>query len=197
MRKSTPAPEPEPAPEIEAVVGKGRPTPKRRDSAPKRQPMSAPRTAKEANRLRKQQSAEVRRNPNSAKAVSTREQREAMRNGEEWALLKRDKGPVRRLARDWVDTHRMASNFLLLAFPLLLFAGYLPAHVGTFVTIGLFVLFAVEWVWTGNRIHKIAVERFGNVAEKSWVLGLYAGQRSFLPRRRRQPKATLRPGDEY
>jgi Protein of unknown function (DUF3043) len=196
LRKSTPAPEPEPEPVVEAVAGKGRPTPKRRDIAPKRQPMSAPRTTKEANRLRKQQSAEARKNPSSAKALSTREYREALRRGDESVLPRRDKGPVRRLARDWVDTHHMASNYLLLAFPLLLFAGYIPNHLGTFVTIGIFVLFAVEWLWTGRRIHALAVSRFDTVTEKAWVLGMYAGQRSFLPRRWRAPQATLRRGDK-
>jgi hypothetical protein len=176
-------------------VGKGRPTPKRRDTAPKRQPVSAPRTAKEANQLRKQQSAQARNAPAGAK-LSTREFREAMRRGDESVLPRRDKGPTRRLARDWVDTHRMASNYLLLAFPLLLLAGYIPAHLGTYITIALFVIFAVEWIWVGRKIHALAVSRFDNVTEKPWVLGLYAGQRSFMPRRWRAPAATLRIGDK-
>ena len=49
-------------------------------------------------------------------------------------LPKRDKGPVRKLARDWVDTHFMFSNYLLLVFPLLLVAGYIPAHLGTYLS---------------------------------------------------------------
>jgi hypothetical protein len=176
-------------------VGKGRPTPKRREAAPKRQPVAAPRTAKEANRWRKEQNAQARKNPSSAKALSTKEFRAAMRRGDESVLPRRDKGPVRKLTRDWVDTHRMASNYLLLVFPLLLFAGVLPNGIGTIITLAMFALFLLEWMWAGRRVHALAVERFGSVNEKAWVLGLYAGQRSFMPRRFRSPEAVLRPGD--
>ncbi len=198
LRKPSPAPDPTPESVAETVAepiaGKGRATPKRRDSAPKRQPMTAPRTSKEAAQLRKQQATQTRNAPATAK-MGTREYREALKRGDESVLSRRDKGPVRRLARNWVDTHHMASNYLLLAFPLLLFAGALPAHLGTYVTIGLFVIFAVEWMWAGRRIHAIAVSRFDHVAEKPWVLGLYAGQRAFLPRKWRSPGATVRRGE--
>jgi hypothetical protein len=200
LRKSKPEPAPTPAPEAEVVGGKGRPTPKRRDVAPKRQPISAPQTAKEASRLRKQQTAQARsgtgRGPAGASKMSTREYREAMRRGDESVLPRRDKGPVRKLARDYVDTHLLFSNFLLPSLLLVLFAGYIPDHLGQYVTIALFVLFAMEWLWTGRRIHNLARQRFDKVADKPWVLGLYAGQRAFMPRRWRSPQATLRRGDE-
>jgi len=195
LRKSKPVPEPEPAPVLDTAPGKGRATPKRRDSAPKKQPVSAPRTAKEANRLRKQQTAQARKAP-GAKSLSTREFREAMRRGDESVLPRRDKGQVRKLARDWVDTHFMFTNFLLIVFPLLLVAGYLPNHLGTFVTIGLFALFGIEWLWTGRRLHKLAVERYCATNDRPWVLGLCAGQRAFMPRRWRQPGAVARRGDK-
>ena len=51
--------------------------------------------------------------------------------------------------------------------------------------------------WVGRRIHAIALSRFGTVKEKAWVLGLYAGQRAFMPRRWRAPQSTLRPGDPF
>jgi hypothetical protein len=181
------------------VVGKGRPTPKRRDTAPKRQPLAAPRTTKEANRWRKQQNSntQVRKGPSAGKPLSGREYREALRRGDESVLPKRDKGEVRRLARDWVDTRRMASNYLLLAFPRLLFSSEvkLPYRIGTYVTVAVFVLFFCEWTWAGRRIHALAVSRFGTVRDKPFALGLYAGQRSFMPRRWRAPAATLKPGD--
>jgi hypothetical protein len=199
LRKSTtPAPDPDPVPEIEVAAGKGRPTPKRRDVAPKRQPVSAPRTTKEANQLRKQQAAQGRpaRSGSSASKMSTREYREALRRGDESVLPRRDKGPVRKLARDWVDTRLMASNFLLLALPLLLLTGYIPAHLGQYITIALFAIFAIEWLWAGRRIHALATSRFETVNDKSWVLGLYAGQRAFMPRRWRSPQANLGRGDK-
>jgi hypothetical protein len=196
QRRSVPtAAEPIAPTSTEERVGKGRPTPKRRETAPKRQPIAAPRTAKEANRWRKQQSTQVRKGPSGGKPpLNTKEYRAAMRRGDESVLPKRDKGPVRKLARDFVDTHRMASNYLLLVFPFLLFAGRLPHAVGTYVTLGIFALFACEWLWTGRRIHALATQRFDKVIDKPWVLGLYAGQRAFMPRRFRSPAATLKPG---
>jgi hypothetical protein len=203
-RRSSPEPEVTPVEDTGlSAGGKGRPTPKRRDVAPKRQPMSAPRTTKEANRQRKEQTAQAKRSPNSVKPnainqkLSTREFRQRMREGDESVLPKRDKGPVRKLARDWVDTHFMISNFLLLTFPLLLFAGAIPNRLGTYVTIAAFVAFALEWVLTGQRIHALAVKRFGKVTDKPWVLGLYAGQRAFMPRRWRVPGSSLRHGDPF
>jgi hypothetical protein len=178
---------------------KGRPTPKRRDVAPKRQPVSAPRTSKEANQLRKQQAPQAARGRGAApggKKLTTREYREALRRGDESVLPRKDKGPVRKLTRDWVDTHLLFSNFLLLALPLLLFTSYIPDRIGQYVTIGLFVLFALEWLWIGRRVHNLASSRFDKVIDKPWVLGLYAGQRAFLPRRWRAPQATLRRGDK-
>jgi hypothetical protein len=203
LRKSTPAPEPEPAAAVETSgpggsVTKGRPTPKRRDVAPKRQPVSAPRTTKEANQLRKQNIAAGRSTSTGGggrAGMSTKEFREAMRRGDESVLPRRDKGQVRKLARNYVDTHFLFSNFLLLMFPLLLLTGQIPNHLGTYLTIGFFVLFAIEWLWVGRRIHSLAVARFGEVVDKPWVLGLYAGQRAFMPRRWRQPAATLKRGD--
>ncbi|HEY2298214.1 MAG TPA: DUF3043 domain-containing protein, partial [Jatrophihabitans sp.] len=191
LRKPSSAPEPTPEPVVEPVAGKGRATPKRRDTAPKRQPMTAPRTSKEAAQLRKQQATQTRNAPAAAK-MGTREYREALKRGDESVLSRRDTGPVRRLARNWVDTHHLASNYLLLVFPLLLFAGSIPDHLGTYFTIGLVVIFAVEWLWVGRRIHALAVSRFDQVTEKPWVLGLYAGQRAFLPRKWRSPGATVR-----
>jgi hypothetical protein len=193
LRKSNPAPEPAPTPIIDSGAGKGRPTPKRRDTAPKRQPISAPRTAKEANQLRKQQATSSK--TSAAKAMSTREYREALRRGDESVLPRRDKGPVRKLARDYVDTHWMFSNYLLLVFPLLLVAGYIPAHLGTYLTVGLFAIFAIEWMWVGRKIYTLATSRHDTVTDKGWVLGLYAGQRAFMPRRWRSPQATVRRGD--
>lgn len=197
-RASAPAEVAEPTLPAEAL-GKGRPTPKRRDSTPKRQPIAAPRTTKEANRWRKQQSAQVRKGPTTTKQLSGREYREALRRGDESVLPRRDKGDVRRLARDWVDSRRMASNYLLLAFPLILLASSykLPHGLSTYLTVAIMVLFFCEWTYAGRRIHAIAVSRFDNVTDRPLSLALYAGQRAFLPRRWRAPAATLRPGDKF
>jgi len=195
QRKGNPVTEPVAPTEAPRPGAKGRPTPKRREAAPKRQPLAAPRTTKEASRWRKQQNTQTRKGPAAGKPMSTQEYRAAMRRGDEAVLTRRDKGPVRKLARDWVDSHIMLSNYLLLAFPLLIFAGALPDRIGTFALLFVFGLFGVEWLWTGRRIHALATSRMDRVADKPWVLGLYAGQRAFLPRRFRTPEAKVKRGD--
>lgn len=184
---------PEPTAE---VAGKGRATPKRREAAPKRQPIAAPRTPKEATQWRKQQRTQVRKGPSGAKPLSTKEYRAAIRRGDESVLTRRDKGPVRKLARDWVDTHRMASNYLFPVILVLLLVSFrLPRVLGNYLPILVFALFIVEWLWAGRQIHNLAASRHANNLDKAWVLGMYAGQRAFLPRRYRSPQAKLRPGD--
>ena len=98
-------------------VGKGRPTPKRPTS---RGPVAPPPlTRKEAaKRLREQ---------NAARRQTTRS---GMRAGDDDAyLLKRDKGPVRRLVRDLVDSRRTVATLLMPAAVIPIAAGLLTSNV--------------------------------------------------------------------
>jgi len=54
---------------------------------------------------------------------------EAMRRGEEWALPAKDKGPVRALARDLVDSRRRLSEFYMYGLVVLLFLLFLHSSV--------------------------------------------------------------------
>lgn len=171
---------------------KGRPTPKRRDSARRRPPITeAPRNRKEAYKWQKEQAA--RGGSSATSARSPREQREAMRRGDPTALPRRDQGEVRKLARDWVDSKIMLSNFLLLLFPVLVL-GYLIPRLNL-VVIVLFVLFIGDWYITGRRIRALALQRFSSVPQSAWSLGFYAGSRAYMPRKWRMPKPQVRRGD--
>ena len=87
--------------------GKGRATPTRAEAqAAARARAKGPTDKKEAARLERQ-----RRGASGAKA------REAMKTGDERYLPKRDKGPVRRFVRDWIDARLCMAELLL---PLLL-----------------------------------------------------------------------------
>ncbi|HSY15071.1 MAG TPA: DUF3043 domain-containing protein [Jatrophihabitantaceae bacterium] len=179
---------------VDAPWGKGRATPKRRDVAPKRQPMSAPRTTKEANKLRKQQRSQPRPGAKAAKPLTTKEYREALKRGDPSALGSRDRGPVRLLTRNWVDSHRMASNYLIILLPLLIIGSKVPfVSVATLV---IFIGFLAEWYITGRRIRAIALSRQEDVREGPWTLGFYAGTRAYLPRRFRVPRPTVSLGDQ-
>lgn len=176
--------------DLTPTAKKGRPTPKRRtNSTP---PPPAPKTRKEALAWQKQQGARAR--VAGQKKMSTTEYREAVKKGDPRVLPKRDSGAVRALARDYVDSRRMASNYLLLLFPLM-FIGYIirPLQI---VTLALFFLLLVEWVFTGNRIRKLARERGLDSRDTAVSLGFYAGSRAYFPRGWRRPVPRVALGDQ-
>lgn len=179
-------------PTSDVVAGKGRPTPKRRDTTPVRGPVSAPRTRKEAVQWQKQQASRGRATGRGGK-LSGQAYREALRRGDPAALPKRDRGPVRKLARDWVDSHRMISNYLLVLFPLLIVGYIVPAL--NIAVIALLVVIAAEWYLTGRRIRAVAVSRLDHVPDGPWQLGFYAGSRAYMPRRWRMPAPQAQIGD--
>jgi hypothetical protein len=171
-------------------AAKGRPTPKRRTkSAP---PAPAPRTRKEAVAWQKQNAAKAK--VAGQKKLTPAEYKQAMKAGDPRVLPRRDQGPVRELTRDYVDSRRMASNYLLLLFPLL-FVGYVfqPLQILTLV---LFVLLALEWIYTGSKIRKLARERGLQTRESSISLGFYAGSRAYFRRSWRRPLPRVQLGDK-
>lgn len=195
-RKPADAPAPDPAEATEAAEAepgspgsapKGRPTPKRRTGSGPVTP--APKTRKEAIAWQKQHAnAKVA----GQKRLSSSEYRQAVRSGE--VLPRRDQGPVRALARDYVDSRRMASNYLLWLFPLLLIGYFVPyLQILTFV---LFLLLLVEWIISGNRIKRLAAERGHTSRESAMSLGFYAGSRAYFKRSWRRPLPVRQIGDE-
>ncbi|HST49172.1 DUF3043 domain-containing protein [Jatrophihabitans sp.] len=185
----TPTPVEETGP-ASARAPKGRPTPKRRtNSTP---PPPAPRTRKEAVAWQKQQGAKAK--VAGQKKMTTEQYREALKAGDPRVMPRRDQGPVRALARDYVDSRRMASNYLLLLFPLML-VGYAvrPLQV---VTLALFGLLLVEWIFTGSRIRRLARERGLETREGAVALGFYAGSRAYFRRAWRRPLPRVELGDE-
>jgi len=181
------------------ATGKGRPTPKRRDVVGPRGPVTAPKTRKEAYARQKANAKATRRTSSSSGGASARqmtvaERRAAMRAGDPSVLPRRDQGKTRKLARDYVDSHRMASNYLLLLLPLLLVSYLLP--ILEFVVIALFIGFLVEWYFVGRRINAMSMERFGETQGGPMGIGFYAGSRAYLPRRFRLPQPQVSLGDE-
>jgi len=176
--------------------GKGRATPKRRDSAVQRGPVSAPKTRKEALARQKQQAkaAKIARKTPTA-AMTPAQRRAAMRSGDPAALPRRDQGPTRKLARDYVDSHRMFSNYLLMLFPLMI-VSYLLPYV-QYVVIFVFLALIVEWYLTGRRVRGLAVERNGSAQGSAMSIGFYAGSRAYLPRRWRLPAPQKALGETF
>jgi len=180
-------------PDTVAAGRKGRPTPKRRESQGRRGPVSAPRTRKEAYARQRQLAKEQRGNRAAAKPRTVAEQRAALRAGDPSVLPRRDQGKTRKLARDYVDSHRMMSNYLLLLFPIMLAGVIVPAV--QIVVLLVFVGLLVEWWITGRRIRALAMERFGETQGNNLSIGFYAGTRAYLPRRWRLPAPQVQRGD--
>lgn len=174
-------------PQVVKPGGKGRPTPKRRDAEKRRrQPITAPSTGKEANKRRRAQLAEKR-----AKA------REGMAKGDEKHLLKRDKGPVRRLARNYVDSRRTVGSYLMYAMFVIVLLSMLPIPAARLLVLFappvlLLVVFG-EGLLLSRGIKKLAAERYPGEDAKG--VGMYAAMRAMQIRRLRIPNPQVRIGE--
>jgi hypothetical protein len=191
--------EEEPTPAVEedsdSGVGKGRPTPKRRDTVGPRGPVTAPKTRKEAY-ARQKELAKTQRSARSTPAakLTPAQRRELMKRGDASVLPRRDQGATRKLARDYVDSHRMFSNYLLVLFPLI-FVGYFFSFLQLVVLV-VFLGLLVEWWLVGRRVRKMAIERDGEAQSNNLLIGFYAGSRAYIPRRWRLPAPQVNLGDE-
>ena len=178
---------------------KGRPTPKRRNISGPVTP--APHTRKEAVAWQKNH---ARQRPTTQspqrKSMTPAEYRAAVRRGDPQVLTRRDQGPVKALARDYVDSRRMLSNYILIIFPLIILE-YLPVgtvrvYVQAFILASLIVI-VLEWMYTGGRIRRLAVERGETVSQSSVALGFYAGTRAYLPRKIRRPAPRVKLHEKF
>ncbi|WP_075897177.1 DUF3043 domain-containing protein [Actinomadura sp. CNU-125] len=175
-------------PQVVKPGGKGRPTPKRRDAEKRnRQPITAPSNRKEAyKKVRERQAAD------RVKA------REGMQKGDEKYLLKRDKGPVRRLARNYVDSRRTVGSYLMYAMLAIVMLSLVPIPAAR-----LLVLFAPpvlllavfgEGLLLSRGIKKLAAERFPDESRKG--VGMYAAMRAMQIRRLRVPAPQVKIGEK-
>ena len=175
--------------ELETAQGKGRATPKRKEAeAARKKRLTPPRTRKEANALHKQRVKEQRG-----------KQREAMAGGgDDRYLPARDQGPVKKLIRDYVDSHRTIGEFLipvfLIMFVLAVVLSPFTQYIGTFAWLTVLVVLGLDSVRILRGVKKAVSDRFG--AAETRGITMYALMRSWQMRRLRLPKATVRPGDQ-
>ncbi|QKW35133.1 DUF3043 domain-containing protein [Actinomadura sp. NAK00032] len=187
FKRRTPEPPANP-PQVVKPGGKGRPTPKRKDAEKRRrQPITAPATGKEAYKRRRAQLADER-----VKA------RQGMAQGDEKHLLKRDKGPVRRMARNYVDSRRTFGSYLMYAMFAMVLLSMLPIPAARLLVLFappllLIVVFG-EGFWLSRGIKRLAAERFPEEDAKG--VGLYAAMRAMQIRRLRVPNPQVRIGEK-
>ena len=120
-----------------------------------------------------------------------------MRRGEEWALPVKDKGPVRALARDYVDSKRRLSEFYMYGLVVLLVLLFLRNPVVQTilpaVLIAMVLIMAGEGFWIGRKVASLAAERYPGQSTRG--IKLYSGMRALQIRKLRFPKPRVKPGE--
>ncbi|CAL9314714.1 putative protein [Streptomyces sp. enrichment culture] len=166
---------------------KGRPTPKRSEARTQRRSVAhTPTNRKEAAKRQREE-----------RRQALERQRQALANGDERYLPARDKGPVRRFARDWVDSRfNVAEFFLPLAVIILVLS---VVRVGAIQSLALLlwliviVLIVLDAAVSGFRLKKRLAERFPDENTRGAVA--YALMRSLQMRRLRLPKPRVKRGE--
>ena len=200
--KAEPAEVDEPAVSVGTTAPKGKPTPKRSDSAKRRGPVApAPMTTAEARKRRKEMRAtltkEERRADKAQRRAAMNDRRERMMAGEEAYLLPRDQGPVRRYARDIVDARRNVLGLFMPAALGLIFVMLAVPQVQLFISPAMLVLMAimaVDGILLGRKVNKAVDAKFPDNTEGSFKLGMYAAGRASQLRRMRAPRPQVERG---
>jgi hypothetical protein len=181
---TAPAPADDPA-HKPLPAGKGKATPKRRDAEARNRTTVIGQAARARGGRGGRQSRE-----------QLALQREALRRGDESALPARDRGPVRRYVRDYVDSRRsIASLFIPVGLPIILLS---YTGVPLFQLLGILALWgfvigvAIDSVVMTRRIRREVAVRFPG--ESTRGLGFYAATRAMQLRRMRLPKPRVARG---
>lgn len=183
------APEPEQPDEAAAGVRKGRPTPKRREAeAARRRPLGGV----------------DRKSAVKAQRAALREQRDreykAMQTGDEKNLPYRDKGPVRRWIRDYVDARRNIGEYFLPVSLVMVFSTLLTANnaAAGLVVVGVLYLIVIVTIvdafLLGRTLRKRLNARFGETKVPKGSI-MYGILRAFQIRRTRLPKPMVKRGE--
>lgn len=174
------------SPVVDKPGGKGRPTPSRKEAeAAAKARAKVPRTRRE--QLKAQR---------GARSESSKNVRAAMRSGDERFMLARDKGPVRRFIRDFVDSR---FSFVELMVPLLivtLLLGYSGSpylvSIGNTVLLGTVLLVVLDILLMRFRLRRELARRFPDEPTKGTTY--YAIMRALQMKFMRMPKAQVKIG---
>lgn len=167
---------------------KGRPTPKRSEAqASRKTRVTPPKDRKEAARVARQRAREDRE-----------AQRSALLTGDERALPVRDKGPVRRFCRDFIDSRTGAAEFFLPSAVLILIMSIMPSptikNLSLLAWAAIIVLIILDSVRLNLTLKKQLRQRFPDADLKGCTP--YALMRSLQMRRLRLPKPQVKRGEK-
>jgi hypothetical protein len=172
-----------------AQGGKGRPTPKRREAeAARKARVQAPKDRKDAVRQQRAKSREARAKMN-----------EAMNNPDEKherSLPARDRGPIRRFVRNYVDARRTPAEYLLPYFLVIFVIMLIPLPIAQTIALAMWVpaliFVPLDLVFLGFRLRRELREKFPDESHRGAVS--YGVMRGTQLRRLRLPKPLLKPG---
>ncbi|MGL5808593.1 MAG: DUF3043 domain-containing protein [Nocardioides sp.] len=184
--------EPEAAPDNPADDATA-PGAKSAGSAPKGRPTPTRREAEAAAKLRATGGS---LSPKQSRKQRAAQVREGMRTGDERFLLERDKGPVRRFIRDYVDTRFTITELML---PILMITWAMtfsrsPAlmRASTGIVFGCLLVVIYDFVMLRIRIRREVAQRFPDASMKGNVH--YAAIRLLQVRPLRRPKPQVKIG---
>lgn len=180
------ATEPTPQP----TVGKGRPTPRRKDVEAQRRRPLVPEDRKAAARAARARQRELRDR-----------EFEAMKTGDEKNMPLRDRGPVKRFIRDFIDARWSLGEFFLpiaILFVLLTAVSNQNAVFALTILVALYgvILATVIQAWlTSRRLRRALAAKFGE--ERGLAKGntMYGIMRSLQIRRSRLPRPVVKRGE--
>lgn len=178
---------PEPAVPVKEG-GKGRPTPTRKEAE------AAAKARARAPRSRKELAARQRQ----LRTEDSRKIREAMKTGDERYLPARDRGPIRRFVRDFVDTRFSLVEMLIPLLIVSMVLGYSGNErlmaASTFVMLATFLFVVVDMFVLRFRLRRQLVARFPEQNYSGTTF--YAITRSLQMKFMRMPKAQVKIGQE-
>jgi hypothetical protein len=181
-----------------AQAGKGRPTPKRSEAERGRyQPITGSRAGSRSGS--RSGSAGPRTPEDKQRARTDRTRRyEAMKQGESWALNPKDRGPVRALARDYVDSKRRVSEYYMYILLLLVVALFFRSKaaqefISPLILVLVFII-VVDAQLIRRALNRLVAERLPGQSTKG--VTLYAVMRALQIRRFRIPAPRVHPGDK-
>jgi hypothetical protein len=168
---------------------KGRPTPKRRDAE----------SARKVSSLAPARSKEEKARQKSATRAARIAQREAYLRGDENALPARDRGPVKRFIRNYVDSRRSIGEYFLPVIGVVLLVSLIPIAAAAVIGVVLMytVLFAsvIDGFLLSRKIKREVAARFPDASTKG--LAMYGWLRSTQMSRMRAPKPGVAVGDKF
>jgi hypothetical protein len=166
---------------------KGRPTPKRSEAQSGRRSLASTPTNRKDGAKRQRE----------ARREALARQREALASGDERYLPARDKGPVRRFARDFVDSRFAVAEFFLPLAVLILVLSMLPSlaikNISLLLWLGVIVMIVIDSFGISFRLKKQLRTRFPNENLRGAVP--YALMRTLQMRRLRLPKPQVKRGE--